>query len=934
MKIANIINTISYKLNVLFTLASNGAGKYNQNELAPITQSDVNYFIQLIFTLIENVLRAVGDTIVTTLCTIVYFVAKLCLNFVDLFMAFIQQFSSNYSAYSFKELSDITDADMIVSFLFNPVFLKVFKTIIIVAFVLLIIFTIIALVKNEWKSATKGAGRKPMQFIRKMMISLFAFLFVPVLLVVGILASNIVLTSVVNAIKGPDYNNNRSLGQDIFMASTAEANLYRIYADENLKKPILFNYNGGFFDNTTEIVELPENGLSADIDAEMEAILNGTKLNAGYSTFQMFNKNTFYNITDIADESKYYQVYDGPYLKRKQVEYYAMADFLDYALMTNLKFNYVNVEEVYKTCFALYKNPLFKDNESVLDIITRIRIYDLENRLLNVDEIEDLTQLYQKVDHYCFDVYYKDEAVKNDPNYENFVDGKYTYTSYARAKDEAEGAIYLLCTQNNLTYTVPEENTTDNLAPANNYNNSEQDQQLIDDYFIWQPLMQNTVLAEKQFTSSVLKTPVPETEDMIVEDNYPSWFIALGVFDSEGRTTALREDGNMVVCYRHNASTPTAFKVVTKIDYIEDNSVFESGILPGLFEIVTGVDTGTVVPDVKLKIEAATAYGKSVDTAMFFEDGQITVNYNFVETELTIRNVYNLKKLNFFILMFGSFSLFASLFKIALGLIVRVFESLSLILVMPIFISAFPIEDSDGLSSGTRFAKWKDELLERVFSIYGVYIMITLAFTLAPLIFQLDIFGFSGASLTTDNVFGGLSVNALDYVIKVLFLLVLFAMIGNTGEDPKGSQFSSGVNLINNLIFGNPIYTSDSKNGISDTWNITDAGESYTKSVKSTGKAIQEISTGNAIKNKFDALTNGAKRLVPGRAIVNTASQKIADIRANKDMKDRANNLLNSRAVDAAVRANTTNLNADTKNYAKFEKDKQKARNDRNKAEY
>ena len=55
----------------------------------------------------------------------------------------------------------------------------------------------------------------------------------------GILASNAVLASVLNAIRG---NNNLTLGGQIFVASAYNANRYRLYADDDERKVATYDY--------------------------------------------------------------------------------------------------------------------------------------------------------------------------------------------------------------------------------------------------------------------------------------------------------------------------------------------------------------------------------------------------------------------------------------------------------------------------------------------------------------------------------------------------------------------------------------------------------------------------------------------------------------------------------------------------------------------
>ena len=172
-----------------------------------------------------------------SLCGLFYAVVKWLLAVVDFMQYFIQKLIGldYWLTDGSKSFKGATDSDMLFSFLYNDTVQRVFRAMIALFFVLLIVFTIFAIVKQEWTYATGGfegkEGNSKVKIMRDS-IKAIALVFVfPIILLVGIISSNAILASIVNAL---NINMNQTFGSTIFSISTRTANRYRVYANNNL----------------------------------------------------------------------------------------------------------------------------------------------------------------------------------------------------------------------------------------------------------------------------------------------------------------------------------------------------------------------------------------------------------------------------------------------------------------------------------------------------------------------------------------------------------------------------------------------------------------------------------------------------------------------------------------------------------------------------
>ncbi len=176
------------------------------------------------------------------ICTGFYWVCKWLLALVDFLQYFIQKLIGldYWLSNSKYTLEGATGNDLLFNFLFNDTVQKVFRALLGVFFVLLIIFTIFAIVKQEWSYITgndfgNGKGNSKGQILRGSLKAIALVLVFPIVLCAGIISSNAILASLIKALS---IDMSSTFGNTLFYASSMSANRYRIYANNDYRGPV------------------------------------------------------------------------------------------------------------------------------------------------------------------------------------------------------------------------------------------------------------------------------------------------------------------------------------------------------------------------------------------------------------------------------------------------------------------------------------------------------------------------------------------------------------------------------------------------------------------------------------------------------------------------------------------------------------------------
>ena len=166
-------------------------------------------------------------------------IIKFVLNIVDFFQYFVQQLVGiNDWRAGTVNINNIGESDLIFKFIFHKNIQRAFRFMIGIFFVLLIVFTIIAIVKNEYAYASSSDGKASndkTKIFKNAAKAVFLVFIIPLFIVMGILSSNAILASILNALSGGKHV---TFGDQIFVASSYSANKYRAYAEAGVRIPI------------------------------------------------------------------------------------------------------------------------------------------------------------------------------------------------------------------------------------------------------------------------------------------------------------------------------------------------------------------------------------------------------------------------------------------------------------------------------------------------------------------------------------------------------------------------------------------------------------------------------------------------------------------------------------------------------------------------
>lgn len=203
-------------------------------QIAPTTTS----FFNGLWDLIGNAFTWLGNAI----ASLFYVVCKWFLAFVDFLQYFIQKLIGldywlNNNTYT---LEGATGNDLLFSFLYDETVQRVFRAMLGVFVVLLIIFTIYQIIKNEWTYITgesfgDGKSNSKAKILRQALKAIAIVILFPIMLFVGIISSNAILASLVKAL---NIDMASTFGGSIFSISAQNANRYRQYAAADARNAV------------------------------------------------------------------------------------------------------------------------------------------------------------------------------------------------------------------------------------------------------------------------------------------------------------------------------------------------------------------------------------------------------------------------------------------------------------------------------------------------------------------------------------------------------------------------------------------------------------------------------------------------------------------------------------------------------------------------
>lgn len=224
--------------------------------------------------------------------------------------------------------------------------MKVFRAVAVVAIILMIVFTIIAMVIQEYNLALSGDQKMDNskgKFFRILLSNLMIIVLMPLIFYTIIAGSSAILTSFYRALgKGSDV----SVAGNVLAAASYDANRYRSYANANKRIPItisVYSMENAFGASLSD-EELQKSVNDPETQAKLRAIGGAFANNSflpfekstlcesgiwtSYQNYSLTYNNTVYN--DLGD------YFENFICTREQ--YYVMADFVDYCQLHNIKY--------------------------------------------------------------------------------------------------------------------------------------------------------------------------------------------------------------------------------------------------------------------------------------------------------------------------------------------------------------------------------------------------------------------------------------------------------------------------------------------------------------------------------------------------------------------------------------------------------------------
>ena len=302
--------------------------------------------------------HAVGNTVMNILgwiwnfvSTIIWYVCQWVLGFLDAMqLAFSRILGLDLQTGTSTSLGEYIDGMKEITISggsnYYDYIMKIFRAMFVVGVILMIIFTIAAIVLQEYNLAVNGyqkSDNNKGKFVKNILTNMLSILLIPLIFYTIIIGTNSILSSFYRALGG--YSDTTIAG-NVLAASTYDANRYRAYANANKRIPITISVYSmdNAFGKAKGDEELKSEIQNDEVQEKLKAIagcfaedsflpfekssmyLNGSWSN--YSNYSITHNNTVYE-----DMGQYFENF---VCTREQ--YYVLADFVDYCQLYGIKY--------------------------------------------------------------------------------------------------------------------------------------------------------------------------------------------------------------------------------------------------------------------------------------------------------------------------------------------------------------------------------------------------------------------------------------------------------------------------------------------------------------------------------------------------------------------------------------------------------------------
>ena len=187
--------------------------------------------------------------------------------------------------------------NMLFDFLMSDMIIGIFIRLLILSLFLLVIFTIVAIVKQEWSTDVTKPENNKMAIVAKSGRALMSFIFIPIMCIFGIYASNMLLRAIDQATGG----GTTSMGARVFVAASFNAN--RARTDEQFFNALtgrqseynLSNTFDGYFAQGTTSASSSEKAMDVVATRVDAAFLSNAELPGTWTKGDVFGDGIVYN---------------------------------------------------------------------------------------------------------------------------------------------------------------------------------------------------------------------------------------------------------------------------------------------------------------------------------------------------------------------------------------------------------------------------------------------------------------------------------------------------------------------------------------------------------------------------------------------------------------------------------------------------------------
>lgn len=297
---------------------------------------------QLLKVVIQLLMRG-AHAVLELLAKLAWVIIKFALQIMEVLEYMVDSFLGiNMKLSDYKNIAEnVSEGEMN----FLQTLIKTFKALVGVSLVLMIIFTVIAIIRQEIANVENGFNKKSKDsngkeitnvgndksyILRKLFKNILYIVLLPITMVIVIIGTNSILSAIDRALQGT-VNGDTTIAAQALSAATYSGNRYRVYAETNKRMPIIIeaydadDYKG---DQSGLKLKIKTLGVQNTLKRTAENMVNGNFLS--FTETLSYKNNKISNSSDFGDS--YEQFVCTP------EQYQVMADFVDYAQLNNLNY--------------------------------------------------------------------------------------------------------------------------------------------------------------------------------------------------------------------------------------------------------------------------------------------------------------------------------------------------------------------------------------------------------------------------------------------------------------------------------------------------------------------------------------------------------------------------------------------------------------------